>query len=502
MHKKLFMTMAIILWALYAISQANMVLNFTNLNISSFEDKFSSVHFMAPGNNFVGNIFRLANKSVSPTTITLAGDTKVCTKQVRGIYFNSQRGKRLRPLDTDTLTLLKQQDWSYYDLELSWWLFTTCDSGSNYGIFWAITYTRWDIETQVVAWTKLDYHNNKIIPNMANSFQYFDNKIPIGYIYDSYGGIGYVGGSLSGHQNLINYLNTWWTIQSGFTYSWNTIISNNIPNRETTIQTGNAGMETMRNLIIQGSVGLSKSIDEKERISFLGNLNEKTVIYNGSDINSSTVINFAKQKAQSLCQGQEPYPYNNLQAGRQENIICVENSDLTIDLSTTSYQNKTIVVRNGDILLTNGMEKSSPSLDIFIDKGSLYLPDPITPEPFNENWFPETPWTTSWLYLKGNFIINGLLLWSGITNFNHKLHLQGKIIMLNTPTLATTERIEQIEATLWAGYDNFINLQKVFTRTCGLGGTGSDGAACNNNSNISTIPLIILNGNYPSRLLQ
>jgi hypothetical protein len=104
--------------------------------------------------------------------------------------------------------------------------------------------------------------------------------------------------------------------------------------------------------------------------------------------------------------------------------------------------------------------------------------------------------------LKGNFIMNGLLLWSGITNFNHKLHLQGKIIMLNTPTLATTKRIEQIEATLWAWYSGFINLQNVFTRTCGLGGTGSDGAACNNSSNISTIPLIILNGNYPSRLLQ
>jgi hypothetical protein len=58
-----------------------------------------------------------------------------------------------------------------------------------------------------VAGTKLQYASNKIIPNMANSFQYFDNKVPMGYIYDSYGGIGYVGGSLSGHENLINYLN-------------------------------------------------------------------------------------------------------------------------------------------------------------------------------------------------------------------------------------------------------------------------------------------------------
>jgi len=43
---------------------------------------------------------------------------------------------------------------------------------------------------------------------MANSFQYFDNKVPIGYIYDSNGGIGFVGGDLNGDQNLINFLNS------------------------------------------------------------------------------------------------------------------------------------------------------------------------------------------------------------------------------------------------------------------------------------------------------
>lgn len=42
--------------------------------------------------------------------------------------------------------------------------------------------------------------------DMANIFQYFDNKVPIGYIYDSYGGIGYVGGLLTGHEQLIDYL--------------------------------------------------------------------------------------------------------------------------------------------------------------------------------------------------------------------------------------------------------------------------------------------------------
>lgn len=127
-------------------------------------------------------------------------------------------------------------------------------------------------------------------------------------------------------------------------------------------------METMWNIIIKGSVGLPKSIDEKERMSFLGNLDVQTVIYNGSDINSSTVINFAKQKAQELCQGKEPYINTSLTLS-SENIICVENHDLTIDLSNTSnYENKTVIVKNGNVIFENGMTNNSPSLDLFIDK--------------------------------------------------------------------------------------------------------------------------------------
>jgi len=299
MKKKIFIFLSIIVWALYAISQASIMLNFTDLNIPSLQNKVSLVHFMTPGNNFVWSIFWLTSKSVSPVHIQLNTHSKTCTKQVRGLYFNSQRGKRLRPLDSDTLKLLQEQNPSYNNLEMTWGLYTTC--GSGYGIFWYIKYTRWGVDSEIVAGTRLNYNTNKIIPAMANSFQYFDNKIPMGYIYDSNGGIGYIGGELSGQENLINYLNSWGSINSWFIYSGDTIISHNT-GRETSGGNTNSAMETMRNLIVQWSVGLSQSIDEKERLSLLGNLENKTVIYNGSDINSSTLINFAKQKSQQLCQ--------------------------------------------------------------------------------------------------------------------------------------------------------------------------------------------------------
>lgn len=501
MKKKVLITLLVILGALYALGNADIVLNFPNINIQSFENKFSTVHFMAPGNNFVGSIFRLPTKSVPETTITLSWTlhVKKCTKLVRGLYFNSQRGKRIRPLDADTLQLLRNKNTSYNDLYMTWWLYTTCDSGNNYWIFWAITYVRWGITGHVVAGTRLDFNNNKIIAAMANSFQYFDNKVPIGYIYDSNGGIGYVGWRLTGHEDLISYLNSWWSIQSGFTYTWDTIISND-PLRTTIIESWNNAMETMRNLIIEGSVGLS-NMDAKERASILGNVQNKTVIYNGNDINSSTVINFAKQKAQELCIGKEPYP-NQILWPWPEDIICVEH-DLTIPLANTNeYMNKTIIVKSGSVTLQDGMENTFPPLDLFINKWNLYLPDTITAMGFNDNGFPENPGTSSWLYLKWNFVINGLIMGEGTTTFRHKLHLQGKITMLNTPTLPTQGRIDQIMELLWAIYKPYINLQNVFIRTCGLSGTGSDNSSCSGKNIISTIPLVILNGNYPSNLLQ
>ena len=506
MQKKLIITAGTIIWALYVLGSVfSLTLNFPDISSSSFADRLSLVHFIAPGNNFVGSIFRLPTKSVSPIKINIGSDSKTCTKQVRGLYFNSQRGKRLRPLDEDSLQLLRDQNPTYNTLSISGGLYTTCDSGNNYGIFGKIDYDRWGIVTNtIVAGTKLEYAPNKMLVDIANSLQYFDNKVPIGYIYDSYGGIGYVGGLVTGHTNLIAYLNKGGSIQSGFIYSGDTIISSHATDRETTIySSGNAAMQTMRNLIIQGSVGLSKSIEEKERISFLGNVNEKTIIYNGSDINSSTVINFAKQKAQSLCQGKQ----FNQALNTNTNILCYENIDVTIDLTQpTNYEDKTIIVKNGNILLEGGMGNDYPPLDILIDKWLLYLPDPIIATGFDDQGFPSSPGINSWLYLKGNFIINGLLVAGNPgaeASFWHKLHLQGKITMLNTPTLPTQERKDQVEEILWTNtYKPWINLQNVFTWTCGLSGTGSDGSLCANDNIISTIPLVILNGNYPSNLLQ
>ncbi len=496
----------IVLWALYAITNASIILRFTDIGIQSFGEKFSVIQFAGPGNNFVGSFLRLTAKSIDPIKIQYGNNMKTCTKQVRGLYFNSQRGKRLWPLDEDTLNLLIMQNNSYSGLSISWWLYTTCGTGNSaYSIFWAITYNRWGMTSHLVAGTRLDFQNNKMISGLANSLQYFDNKVPLGYIYDSIGRIGFVGGVLSGHDNLITFLSGGGTINSGFEYSGNTIISSHPQERTFTLATGSSAMQTMWNMVVQGSVWLSKTIAETERLSLLGNFRNKTVIYNASDINSSQFINTARQKAQQLCQGRTPF--NGTVLDNSDKIVCIDNHDLTINLSQgATYENKTIFVKSGNVILQWGMTKEFPSLDIFIDKGLLYLPDDgFTNQDFDGQWYPTTAESASQgLYMKGNFIINGLIMppQSAIA-FNHKLHIQGKITFLNSPLEPTAGKILQVE-NLFSGdmYDTYINLQNIFTWNCRLGGQWSDGTICGTGSVVSATPLVILNGNYRSNILQ
>ncbi len=507
--KKILLSLLGVLWIAYAVTNA-IQLNIISSLVNNGMD-FSSVNFIAPGNDFIWAIIRNTNPGSSVNMkITFNGEQIICTKEVKGLYFNSQRGKRLRPLDSGTLNILKNTPWItwYAWLSMSWWRYTDCTTGWNdtlrNKIYWAITYTRWGIKSYLVAGTKLDYFSNKIMTGFRSGDIYpIDKIVPRGYLYDSNGWIGFFWGYLTGHDKLIACLNSGKAIE-------NILI---LSTTETSIiATGCSGLYVnipigmTKDIIIQGSVGLSTSILEGTRNWLANSLTTKTVIYNAGDINSSTLINTAKQKAQLLCKGKTSYTWLELKT-TQDSIICVEGlTGLTINLASWAiYQNKTIIVRSGNVILSGGMTNTSPSLDLFVDKGIVFLPNSFEKQSFNSNWYPIWWGGSSWLYLKGNIIINGLLIaWSSTTpsTFLSKLHFQGKITLLNTPLDPTPAKTSQIENIFWTWlYDNFISLNNIFMRRCG-NGTGSDSTPCKTWDIMSTTPIVILNGSYPSNLLQ
>lgn len=78
----------------------------------------TDLHWNYGGNNFEGLIFWGNHKTLpSPVTVNINGDTKSCSKQVRGLYYNSARGQVLWPLDQESLDALRGIDSSYNNLE-------------------------------------------------------------------------------------------------------------------------------------------------------------------------------------------------------------------------------------------------------------------------------------------------------------------------------------------------------------------------------------------------
>jgi len=74
----------------------------------------SYIHFNAGGNDFGGLLVWRQAEGVRETIQICPNpddtscpaasviDSIECTRQIRGLYYNSQRGERLRPLDDDT----------------------------------------------------------------------------------------------------------------------------------------------------------------------------------------------------------------------------------------------------------------------------------------------------------------------------------------------------------------------------------------------------------------
>jgi len=93
---------------------------------------YSNTHFKYGGNDFVGVIFWQTGLDLSaPQEIminswTLNEKKIACNEQLRGIYYNNQRGRRIWPLDTWNLAILSGQ-WSWYDtLTINNGFFTDC----------------------------------------------------------------------------------------------------------------------------------------------------------------------------------------------------------------------------------------------------------------------------------------------------------------------------------------------------------------------------------------
>ena len=505
---------------------------------------FSAVHYSLWGNDIGGGFFwREVEDLATPVTISANGTGNVeCYGRVKGFYYSSQRGERLWPLDQESQEQLKQLNPTYADLAMQWGRYTRCQGNEN-NIYGKITHTYKDKSYDLIAGVSYNVTGNKLTtpPALRCNFQRLNNAIPFGYIYDSAGGIGILGASIkssvmklatkwdanayrdihSFHKEYLGQLENWKCVSDIFDHDGQNPRYNegSIPNyssdkldRLLDFGFGSA-QTTLFKLGIRGIIWLSSELSNNSRGSIEGNQAGTSLLLN-TDNSIAGVINLARQRAEELCRNKwQAVPGGYQQLHPNMSVLCYDwainpNSRLLhidhYDFGKNGKKIDLIVAKNADVWLNHyqwWQESTAATANIFVDKWDLFLTD-STPvgelTTFRENGYRKNkleasePWDSRGNFLKGNFIVNGLIIGiksdaSQFTPIKNKLVIHGKVASYNTYTTPDDNKKQVIKDILESdGRGNiqeerlkFIGLDQVFKWSCNSAtGTGSDGTPC------------------------
>ncbi len=387
-----------------------------DLNFNGFQDgdpirnKFSLVHFTLPDsstNSYQGSFFWLPSVQTSqPAVVTFNGTTKTCSKQVRGLYYTNAQGARLWPLDQQTLDGLELLNSDYNDLRVEGGIYTTCGTSWStdiYSLYGQVTYKKSNgtVLSRLSAGFMYDAFSNKVKTTqwLYPSLQYFNNQTPLGYIYDSVAGVGFVWGQFdaSAHQNVLAALEGGQSINDifGFWGSENEIVAT-LSGQTYSISSGvYAWLDTLWNISILGNVLLSRwGLDVTNRQSVLGNPSLSSSVVFSDIVNTSDILNSLRKSSDALCRGQrkfgeesEIYPtfLKEYTSRSNSTVVCVTNEQggedyisdqepLFINLANPNeYDGIDIIVKGRNVVLKWSVPNKQYAINLFVDNGNVYL---------------------------------------------------------------------------------------------------------------------------------
>lgn len=497
---------------------------------------FSAVHYSLWGNDIGGGFFwREVEDLETPVTISANGTGNVeCYGRVKGFYYSSQRGERLWPLDGESQEQLKQLNPTYAHLAMQWGRYTRCQGNEN-NIYGKITHTYKDKSYDLIAGVSYNVASNKVTtpPALRCNFQRLNNAIPFGYIYDSAGGIGILGASIkssvmklatkwdadayknihSFHRAYLGQLENWKCVSDIFDHDGQNPRYNDgsIPNYSSDKLDGlldfgfGSAQTTLFKLGIRGIIWLSSELSNNSRGSIEGNQAGTSLLLN-TDNSIAGIVNLARQRAEELCRNKwERVPGTEEDLGnRAGQVLCYDgNKDRNSRILKVKGYDKVaaLIVKNADVFLLNYQvtQNNAAITNLFIDKGYLFLLDEARNkfdlQKFDQNGYQtqdaSNPWVSYGNFLRGNFIVNGLIL--GIKSdaiqfapIKNKLVIHGKVASYNTYTTPDDNKKQVIKDILGSdggrveeGTLKFIGLDQVFKWSCNSAtGTGSDGTLC------------------------
>ena len=498
---------------------------------------FSAVHYSLWGNDIGGGFFwREVEDLETPVTISANGTGNVeCYGRVKGFYYSSQRGERLWPLDEESKSQLRNLNTNYGDLTMKWGRYTRCQGNEN-NIYGKITHTYKDKSYDLIAGVSYNVAENKVTtpPALRCNFQRLNNAIPFGYIYDSAGGIGLLGASIKSnvmkratdwdadayrdihlfHKGYLGQLENWKCVSDIFDhdgqnprYNDGSIPDYNSDKLDRLLDFGfGSAQTTLFKLGIRGIIWLSSELSNNSRGSIEGNQAGTSLLLN-TDNSIAGVINLARQRAEELCRNKWKEVLGSEQDlnNKAWQVLCYDGSkDRNSRILRVKGYDKVaaLIVKNADVFLPNYQktQNNAAITNLFIDKGDLFLLDEARNkfdlQKFDQNGYQtqdtSNPWISYGNFLRGNFIVNGLIIGmkSDARQFapiKNKLVIHGKVASYNTYTTPDDNKKHVIKDILDPdGRGNlqeerlkFIGLDQVFKWSCNSAtGTGSDGTPC------------------------
>ena len=418
---------------------------------------------------------------------------------------------------------------------MKWWRYTRCQGNEN-NIYGKITHTYKEKSYDLIAGVSYNVAGNKVTtpPSLRCNFQRLNNAIPFGYIYDSAGGIGILGASIkssvmklatkwdvdayrdihSFHKEYLGQLENWKCVSDIFDhdgqnprYNDGSIPDYSSDKLDRLLDFGfGSAQTTLFKLGIRGIIWLSSELSNNSRGSIEGNQAGTSLLLN-TDNSIAGIVNLARQRAEELCRNKwQAVPGTeqdlNNKAGQ---VLCYDGN---IDrnsriLRVNGYDTvAALIVKNADVFLLNYQvtRNNAAITNLFIDKGYLFLLDEARDrshlQKFDQNGYQtqdaSNPWISYGNFLRGNFIVNGLILGmkSDARQFapiKNKLVIHGKVASYNTYTTPDDNKKQVIKDILdFDGRGNvqeerlkFIGLDQVFKWSCNSAtGTGSDGTPC------------------------
>lgn len=147
----------------------------------------ASVHFDLGGNDMWGVMFLRGTGTVNGSDgVIISGETINCTQTLKGLYYNPARGKRLRPLDQESLVKLQNTDSSYNTLTLTGALFMGCSGKNATSIAGQITHILSWQQFKLIAGVTVNSNNTYTLA-WADNLQFASGTLS-GKLFDNYAG--------------------------------------------------------------------------------------------------------------------------------------------------------------------------------------------------------------------------------------------------------------------------------------------------------------------------